>query len=83
MNASARPCRNEFVKFRELLSTHRNLEKKIIELEKRSDERFEIVFQTLDQLLSIEKSPNKKIGFTAKEKQTRFSKKQRQLKKSK
>jgi hypothetical protein len=44
------------------------------ELEKKSDERFEIVFQTLEQILSTENSPHKKIGFTAKEKQACFGK---------
>ena len=42
------------------------------EIENRYDERFEIVFQTLDQLLTQESKTKKKIGFEIKEKQKRY-----------
>ena len=46
-----------------------------------SEERFGIVFQTLDKLLQIEEKPKKKIGYTVKEKQARYGKKPKRKKK--
>ena len=36
--------------------------------------KFRIVFETLDQLLSVEIRPKRKIGFMAKEKQAGYGK---------
>jgi len=56
-----------FIKLRKLLATHRDLLKKIEELEKRYDKQFRIVFQIIRELApSIEKS-KRKIGFQPKE----------------
>ena len=58
-----------FAKLREALIDNKDLRKELEELKQISEERFQIVFETLDQLLTIENKPKKKIGFTVKEKQ--------------
>ena len=44
------------------------------ELKQLTEERFRIVFETLDQLLTVESKPKKKIGYTVKEKQKAYAK---------
>ena len=44
------------------------------ELKQLTEERFRIVFETLDQLLTVESKPKKKIGYTVKEKQKAYGK---------
>jgi len=39
------------------------IKKELEELRNQSDERFQIVFETLDRLLTIEEKPKRKIGF--------------------
>ena len=63
-----------FVKLREMLSTHKDLKRKIESIEKKYDEQFQIVFEAIKQLLSEEDKPKKKIGFTVKEKQKTYAK---------
>ena len=57
-----------FVKLRQLLLDNEELRKEIEEVKQITDKRFQIVFETLDQLINIESNPKKKIGFTVKEK---------------
>jgi len=57
-----------FTRLRDMLSTNADLKKKIEHMEKKYDENFRIVFETLKQLLSEEIKPKKKIGFTQNEK---------------
>jgi hypothetical protein len=45
-----------------------------------TEERFQIVFETLDQLLTVESKPKKKIGYTVKEKQKKYGKKAKRKK---
>ena len=40
-----------FVKLRELLSTHKELERKILELESKYDKQFELIFKAIRQLM--------------------------------
>ncbi len=61
------------VKLRQLLLDNEELRKELEELKQITDERFQIVFETLDQLINIENTPKKKIGFTVKEKQATYS----------
>jgi len=63
-----------FVKLREMLSTHKDLKGKIESMEKKYDEQFQIVFEAIKQLLTEEDKPKKKIGFTVKEKQKIYGK---------
>jgi len=61
-----------FSKLREMLSTHKDLKKKIEEMEKQYDENFRIVFEAIKQLLETDAKPRKKIGFIVKEKQRSY-----------
>ena len=57
-----------FIKLRQIVLENEDIRKELGELKKQTDERFQIVFETLDHLLSTEKKPKRKIGFTVKEK---------------
>ena len=43
-----------FVKLRELLSTHKDLERKILDLESKYDKRFELIFKAIKELMRQE-----------------------------
>jgi phage regulator Rha-like protein len=64
-----------FTKLREALLDNKDLRKELEGLKQITEERFQIVFETLDQLLTIESKPKKKIGYTVKEKQKKYGKK--------
>ena len=64
-----------FIKFRAMLSAHKDLDRKIEEMERKYNNRFQIVFETLDQLINVKDKPKKKIGFTVKEKLDKYGKK--------
>ena len=61
-----------FTKLRQLIFDSADLRREIEELRHETDGRFRIVFQTLEQLLTQGKKPQKKIGFTAKEKEVGY-----------
>ena len=64
-----------FTKLRHFIFDNAELRKEIDELRADTDGKFRIVFETLDQLLTIENKPKKKIGFImAKEKQAEYGK---------
>jgi hypothetical protein len=63
-----------FTKLRGALINNKELRKELEELKQITEERFQIVFETLDQLLTIENKPKKKIGYTVKEKQKAYRK---------
>jgi hypothetical protein len=63
-----------FTKLRNLISDNAELRKEIEDLRADTDGKFRIVFETLDQLLTVERKPRKKIGFTTKENQTWYGK---------
>jgi phage regulator Rha-like protein len=52
-----------FVKLRKILATHKDLKRKIEEMESKYDEQFQIVFEAIRQLLAEDEKPKKKIGF--------------------
>lgn len=56
-----------FVKLREMMASHKDLAKKLADLEKEYDGQFQIVFEAIRQLIETEKKPKGKIGFIAKE----------------
>lgn len=56
-----------FVKLRELMTTHKDLARKLSELEKKYDGQFQIVFNAIRQIIEVEEKPRRKIGFIAKE----------------
>ena len=61
-----------FTKLRALLSTHKDLQRKIEEMEKKYDQQFQIVFEAIKQLLETDAKPRKQIGFIIKEKQKSY-----------
>jgi hypothetical protein len=64
-----------FVKLREMISTNKDLTRRLDELEKKYDGQFKIVFDALRSLMAPPMKPKRKIGFDLKEKQTRYGKK--------
>jgi len=56
-----------FVKLIEMLATHKELERKLIDLEQKYDEQFKVVFKAIRALMSPPEKPRKKIGFEVKE----------------
>lgn len=52
-----------FTQLRQMLSTHKDLQRKIEEMESKYDEQFQIVFEAIKQLLETDEKPKKKIGF--------------------
>jgi len=64
-----------FFKLRRLIAGVDDLKSELEKLKDQTDQRFQIVFETLDQLLTVESKPKKKIGYTVKEKQKAYGKK--------
>ena len=52
-----------FIKLRQLIATHKDLLKKIEEMEKRYDKQFRIVFQVIRELTAKPRDTRKQIGF--------------------
>jgi hypothetical protein len=61
-----------FTKLREMIVTHKDLVKKLNELEKKYDGQFQIVFEAIRQLIEVEEKPKRKIGFIARERQAAY-----------
>ena len=56
-----------FVRLREMLATNQKLRRKIEDMEKRYDTKFQIVFATIESMLEEEEGPKRGIGFHATE----------------
>jgi hypothetical protein len=54
-----------FSKLRKMLETHRELKRKIEEIEGKYDKQFKVVFQAIRRLLEPPTAPKKKYGFLA------------------
>lgn len=52
-----------FTKLREIIATHKDLKRKIEEMEKKYDQQFKVVFEVINRLLKPPSEPKKKIGF--------------------
>ena len=63
-----------FTKLREMMSSHKDLARKLNELEKKYDSQFQIVFEAIRQILEVEEKPKKKIGFIVKESHAAYKK---------
>ena len=61
-----------FVKLREVLATHKDLVRKLEEMEKKYDAQFQIVFDAIRQLLAPPEKPKKEIGFRVKETKVQY-----------
>jgi hypothetical protein len=56
-----------FVRIREMLSSNRELARKLAELEKKYDAQFRIVFDAIRELMSPSAPPKRRIGFGTKD----------------
>ena len=52
-----------FTKLREMLATHKDLQKKVVAMEGKYDKQFKIVFDAIKQLLEPPEKPKKRIGY--------------------
>jgi hypothetical protein len=52
-----------FMKLREMMATHKDLARKLDDLEKKYDEQFQVVFEAIRQLIAVEEKPKKRIGY--------------------
>lgn len=52
-----------FTKIRRLVLENMDVKKELEDFKNQTEERFNIVFQTLDQLIAIDEKPKKQIGF--------------------
>ena len=62
-----------FNQLRKMLVTHKDLKRKIEVMEKKYDEQFRIVFETITQLIEEDEKPKKKIGYI-KERRAKYGK---------
>ncbi len=63
-----------FVRLREILATHKDLARKLEELEKKYDKQFAIVFEAIRQLMTPpEPPPKRRIGFGVEEPKVAYS----------
>ncbi len=52
-----------FIRLREILATHRELARKLVDLEQRYDKQFKVVFEAIRELMAPPKKERKRIGF--------------------
>jgi regulator of replication initiation timing len=74
-----------FVRLREMLATHKELSRKLSDLEQRiegHDEQIQAIFEAIRQLMLPADKPRKKIGYTVKEKQKAYEKRVKKKKPS-
>jgi hypothetical protein len=62
-----------FIRLRQMVLSNRELRQELEEMKLQTNDRFQIIFETLDHLLAVAEQPKRKIGFTAKEKCTVYS----------
>jgi hypothetical protein len=61
-----------FVRLRDMVSTHKDLLRKVEEMERKYDRQFQVVFEAMKQLMAEPEKPRKKIGFEVKEAAARY-----------
>ncbi len=69
-----------FVGLREMLSTHKEVSRKLSELEKKvvgHDEHIRVLFQAIRQLMATPEKKGKRIGFIVSEKAARYARSSR------
>jgi phage regulator Rha-like protein len=64
-----------FTRLREIIASHKDLARRLDDLEKKHDGQFKIVFDALRSLMASPIKPKRKIGFDLKEKQARYGRK--------
>ncbi|KPK25656.1 MAG: DNA-binding protein [Nitrospira bacterium SG8_3] len=63
-----------FVRLRQMLDAHKDLRRKLAELEKKYDNQFKIVFEAIAELMTPPEKVPRKIGFEVKEKSAVYGK---------
>lgn len=62
-----------FVRLREILSTHKDLARKLEDLENKYDEQFAVVFRAIRELMTPpEPAPKRRIGFGVEEPKVKY-----------
>ena len=61
-----------FVRLREIMSTHKDLVRRLNEMEKKYDAQFRVVFDAIRELMTPPESKKRKIGFLVKERAARY-----------
>ncbi|MFZ3208865.1 MAG: ORF6N domain-containing protein [Geobacteraceae bacterium] len=61
-----------FGKFREMIASRKDLAKKLVEMEKKYDAQFKVVFNAIRELMSQPEPKKRKIGFSVKERQAGY-----------
>jgi uncharacterized protein YjcR len=61
-----------FVRLRELMATHKDLVRRLNEMEKKYDSQFRVVFDAIRELMRPPESKKRKIGFLVKERAARY-----------
>ena len=61
-----------FVRLRELMATHKDLVRRLNEMEKKYDSQFRVVFDAIRELMTPPESNKRKIGFLVKERAARY-----------
>ena len=61
-----------FVKIRQMAASHKDLLKKINEMEKKYDHQFQLVFEAIKALMKEEEKPKHKIGFKIEEPKAKY-----------
>jgi hypothetical protein len=64
-----------FVRMRQILATHADLDRRLSDLEKKFDAQFRVVFDALRQLMAPTAPLRKQIGFEVKERPASYGKK--------
>jgi hypothetical protein len=72
-----------FVRLRQMLASHKDLEQKLAALEKKYDKQFKIIFEAIAELMTPPEEPRKKIGFDIKERRAGYGKGTKMKKKTK
>jgi hypothetical protein len=57
-----------FTKLREMMATHKDLARKLEELEKKYEGQFHVVFEAIRQLIAVDEKPKRKIGYISESK---------------
>ena len=63
-----------FVQFRQMISSHEDLLRKVEEMEKKYDRQFQVVFEAIRQLMAPPEPKKKKIGFHVRERRAAYGK---------
>ena len=63
-----------FVRLRELMATHKDLVRRLNEMEKKYDAQFRVVFDAIRELMAPPTPKKRKIGFLVKERAARYGK---------